>query len=240
MRYIIMHKTSAHWEAGAIPDSELIARVGRLLRELGSAGMLLGAEGLRPTSEGVRVRFSGSKPTVTPGPFEHGNELPAGFSIVRTTSLETAVDWATRQAGITGDLEVDIRPVTEPWDIGMQPRPADVATRRYMVLRKGTAATEGDRAPPADARSRLAQLIEETTRSGVHLVTETMRPSRRGRRYTNTANGISYFDGPFAETKELIGGYVIVSCTSFEAACRCAARYMEAVDATEVDIRELE
>jgi len=57
MRFIIMHKTNAHWESGAIPSPELIARVGTLLGELAKAGVLLGAEGLRATSEGVRLRW---------------------------------------------------------------------------------------------------------------------------------------------------------------------------------------
>jgi hypothetical protein len=239
VRCIIMHKTNAHWETGARPDRDLIARVRRLLGELHASGMLLAAEGLRPSSEGVRIRFDKGEHTVTPGPFDRGNELPVGFSIVRTTSLDEAVDWASRQAALTGDSEVDIRPVTEPWDLGMQPRPADLTTRRYMLLRKATAATERDIPLSAQARSQLTQLIDETARTGVHITTESMKPSRRGRRYTNSSNGISFFDGPFAETKELIGGYVIVSVDSFDAACECAARYMTTVDAEEVDVREL-
>jgi hypothetical protein len=58
MRFVIMHKTNAHWESGAIPSPELIARVGTLLGELAKAGVLLGAEGLRASSEGVRLRFA--------------------------------------------------------------------------------------------------------------------------------------------------------------------------------------
>ena len=87
-------------------------------------------------------------------------------------------------------MEIDIRPVTEPWDIGMAPTPADVSTRRYMVLRKATAATEaGSPLTHSQRAATLAQLIEETTATGMHLVTETMRPSRRGRRYKNSSDG---------------------------------------------------
>ena len=237
MRFIIMHKTNAHWEAGAVPDQALVARVGHLLGGLARAGVLIAGEGLRPSSEGVRLRFTGGERTIVRGPFERGNELPAGFSILRAASIDAAIDWATRQAGILGDVEMDIRPVTEPWDIGMAPRPAEVTTRRYMVLRKATAATEGGAPPP---RARLAGLIQETARTGAHLGTESMRPSKRGRRCTNTKGGISFFDGPFAETKELIAGYVIVEAESMDVASRLAAEYIEAVGAEEVDVRELE
>ena len=142
MRFIIMHKTSAHWEAGAIPTPELIGRVGGLLGKLAKAGNLLAGEGLRASSEGVRVTFSAGTRSVISGPFERGNELPAAFSIVRTRSLDEAIEWASRQARALGDGEVDIRPVTEPWDIGIGSRPAEIVTRRYMVLRKATDATE--------------------------------------------------------------------------------------------------
>ena len=77
-----------------------------------------------------------------------------------------------------GDGEIDIRPVTEPWDIGMDPRPANLVTRRYMVLRKATPATEAGVAPSPGQRAELSRLIEETTRTGVHLATETCVPAR--------------------------------------------------------------
>ena len=186
MRFIIMHKTNAYWESGATPSPALIARVGALLGELAQAGVLLGAEGLRATSEGVRLTFVDGACTVVNGPYEGVHELAAGFSILRSRSLDEAIAWATRQAEALGeDVEIDIRPVTEPWDIGMVPKPADVSTRRYMVLRKATPSTEADAAPSATSRAKFTHLIEETTRSGLHVATETMRPSRKGRRYKN-------------------------------------------------------
>jgi hypothetical protein len=240
MRFMIMHSTNAHWESGAIPGPALISRVGALLGELADAGVLLGAEGLRASSEGVRLRFAAGTRTVINGPFEGENELAAGFSILRTPSLEDAIDWATRQAEFLGDVEFDIRPVTEPWDIGIGAAPEDLSTRRYMVLRKATASTEAGEAPPSAQRTALARLIDETTRSGVHLVTESMAPSRRGRRYMNSRDGVSVYDGPFLETKELIAGYIIVSAASLEDAGRLAVQYLQTVHADQADLRELE
>jgi hypothetical protein len=74
----------------------------------------------------------------------------------------------------------------------------------------------------------------------MRVVTETMRPSSRGRRYKNSSNGLTMMDGPFAETKELIGGYVIVSAESLDDAGQVAAQYIKVVEADEVDVRELE
>jgi hypothetical protein len=236
MRFIIMHKTNAHWESGAAPGPELIARVRTLLGELAKARRLLGAEGLRASSEGVRLRFSAGARTIISGPFEGDNELPAGFSILRARSMTDAIEWATREATAAGDLEIDIRPVTEPWDIGMTPTPPDVTTRRYMVLRKATATTEAGVKPSPTQPSAP----EGSPGRGMRLVTETMRPSSRGRRYKNSSNGLTMRDGPFAETKELIGGYVIVSGESLDDAGEVAAQYIKVVEADEVDVRELE
>ena len=240
MRFIIMHKTNADWEAGAIPSRELIARVGTLVGELAKANLLLGAEGLRASSHGVRLRFSGGTRTVSKGPFKGENELPAGFSILRVGSLDEAMEWASRQAAVLGDVEIDIRPVTEAWDIGMIPKPENVTTQRYMALRKATADSEAGVPLSPKQQAEMARLIDETKRTGVHLATETLRPSARGRRYKNSRDGVRVMDGPFAESKELIAGYVIVSAESLEEAARWATRYIAAVEGDEVDLREAE
>ena len=237
---MIIHKTNAHWEAGALPSRELIARVGAMLGTLSKAGALESGEGLRPSADGARVRLQAGTRSVVHGPFAGGSALPAGFSIVRARSLDEAIEWAARQAGVLGGGEFDIRPVTEPWDIGMRPAPADVATRRYMIVRNASAATEGGQMASPEQRAALSRLADEGNRAGTHLASETLRPSARGRRYTNTRDGVRVTDGPFAEAKELIGGYVIVSAESLDEADRWARLYLETVDADEVDLREIE
>ena len=240
MRFMIMHKTNARWEAGAVPSPELIARVGSLLGEAAKANVLLGAEGLRPSSEGVRLRFAGGTRTLSRGPFQGENELPAGFSILRVESLDEATLWASRLATVLGDVEIDIRPVTEAWDIGIVPKPEKITTRRYMALRKATAASEAGVPLTPAQRREMARLIDETRSSGVHVATETLQPSARGRRYKNTREGVRFTDGPFAESKELIAGYIIVSAESLADAARWATLYVDAVEADEVDVRDLE
>lgn len=154
--------------------------------------------------------------------------------------MDEAIAWASRLAAVLGDVEIDIRPVTEAWDIGMTPKPDNVTTQRYMVLRKASAASEAGVPLSPKQRAEMAHLIDETRRTGVHLATETMRPSARGRRYKSSRDGISFTDGPFTESKELIAGYVMVSAESMEDAARWATRYIDAVEADEVDLRELE
>jgi hypothetical protein len=243
MRFVIIHKTNAHYEAGGGPGRELIARVGALIGDMVKGGVLQVGEGLRPSSEGVRLTFSAGTRSVTPGPFRGERELPAGFTILRSRSIDEAIAWATEQATALGPqqgVEFDIRPLTEPWDIGLVAKPASVTTHRFMVLRKATPETEAGVPPSPAQQTRLAGLIDAATRSGVHLLTANLQPSRRGRRLKNERNGIVMIDGPFAETKELLGGYVIVSAASLDEATRWAERYIGTVDTDEVDVRELE
>jgi hypothetical protein len=240
MKFIVMHKTSPKWEAGEKPSTELIQRVGGLIGDLVREKRFVTGDGLRATSEGVRVAFQGGHPTVTRGPFTGANELTSSFSIVRTPSIADAITVAAREAEILGDGDVDIRPVTEGWEIGVGEKPANVTTRRYMVQRKATPATEAGAAPTAAQRSALARLIDASTQAGVHLARETIRPSSRGRRYVNSRNGVSMFDGPFLESKELLSGFMIITADSLAEAGRWAERYLDVVESDEVDVLELE
>jgi len=229
MRFIIIHKTNARWEAGCIPDRDLVADVGNLIGELTSAGVLRAGEGLRASSLGARV---------TPGPFVGANELPAGFDIIRAATLDDAIRLACELGQALGDVEMDVRPVTEPWDIGLAPPPEDARSQRFMVLRKATAETESGASATAQRRAAVAKVM--AGKAGDLLATETMRPSSRGRRCKNSSAGITFTDGPFTESKELIAGFVIVEVASLDEASRWTARYIKTVRAGETDIYELE
>ena len=141
-----------------------------------------------------------------------------------------------------GDGEIDIRPVTEPWDIGMTPRPEAVTTRRYMVLRKATTATEAGAAPTPEQRPGAHETDRRNDARHVRAPRHRDDAPERGEdgatRIRATASRV--FDGPFVESKELIAGYVIVSAASLDAADGWVMKYLTAVEADEVDLRELE
>lgn len=239
MRVLLMHHTSPHWEAGAPPGPALVGRVGKLLGEMAEAGVLRGAEGLRATALGARLRVAGGGCTVAPGPFPGVNELPAGFAILRVRSLDEAVAWASRFAALWGDVEIDVRPLTEPWDLGMEPPPPEPAARRFMALRKADAASEAG-IPPAPEQSRaLRRLLGEARRAGLLLVSEGLLPSSRGVRYRFEGRGHTVTDGPFAESKELLGGYVILEVPSLAEARAWAPRYAAAVGCPSLDLRPM-
>jgi hypothetical protein len=239
MRFMIMHKTEPRWEAGAIPDADLIERVGKMIGEMASAKVLRAGEGLRASSQGVRLRFAGGKCTATPGPFAGSNELPASFAILRLASIEEAAEWAAKLAQVTGDTEIDIRPVTEPWDLGMAPKPEGLTTRRFMLMRKADRNSEAGVPPTPGQASATRTLLEEMTAAGVLLSFETLQPSSRGARIKASGGKRTITDGPFAEAKELIAGFVIVEVAAKQEALGWAERYIAAVGAAEVDVLAL-
>ena len=118
MRFMVIVKATAESEKeGALPDPQLVAEMNKFTDELVAAGVVLGYEGLHPSSKGARIKISGKNRTVTAGPFAETKELIAGFSIWQVKSLEEAIEWAKRGPNCSaGEYEIEIRQVFEPED----------------------------------------------------------------------------------------------------------------------------
>ena len=124
MRCMVIVKANADTEAGRMPSEALLTAMGKFNEELVKAGVMLAGEGLRPSSKGARVRFSGNKRTVVDGPFAETKELVAGFWLWQVKSLEEAVEWVKRCPNPTGDESViEIRPLMEAADFGAELTP---------------------------------------------------------------------------------------------------------------------
>jgi hypothetical protein len=118
MKVMILIKGTASSEAGALPGAALLSAMGRFNEELVNAGILLAAEGLRPSARGKRVRFSGSERTVVDGPFTDTQELVAGFWLWQVKSIDEAVEWAKRCPNpMPEDSVIEIRPVFGPEEL---------------------------------------------------------------------------------------------------------------------------
>ena len=121
MRVMVIVKATKQSEAEQNPaagDEKLLKEMGHFNEQLVEAGVMLAGEGLRPSKQGKRVRFSGQKRTVIDGPFAETKELVAGFWIWKVKSIEEAVEWAKRCPNpMPGtDSELEIRPVYETED----------------------------------------------------------------------------------------------------------------------------
>jgi PhnB protein len=120
MKFMIIRKADAETEAGMMPSEELIVAMARYNEEMVNAGVMRAGDGLKPTSRGARVRFSGGRPIVTDGPFTEAKELIAGYSIIDVASKEEAIEWVKRWPQIDGhgSVELEIRQVYELSDLG--------------------------------------------------------------------------------------------------------------------------
>jgi hypothetical protein len=119
MRFMVIVKADKNSEAGVLPDKKILTEMGKFNEELVKAGVMLAGEGLQPSSKGARVKFSGTKRTVTDGPFAEAKELIAGYWLWQVKSKDEAIEWLKR-APFDGGTEVEIRQVFEAEDFGAE------------------------------------------------------------------------------------------------------------------------
>jgi hypothetical protein len=114
MKVMVFVKANKDSEAGVMPSQQLVTEMMKYNEELAKAGILLAAEGLHPSSKGVRVQFSGKKQTVIDGPFAETKELVAGYWLWQVKSMEEAIEWVKRCPNPHNEEgAIEIRPIFE-------------------------------------------------------------------------------------------------------------------------------
>ena len=117
MRFMVIVKADENSEAGVMPSTELLTAMGKFNEEMVKAGVMLAGEGLHPSSNGARIKYSGKDRTVTTGPFAATSELVAGFWLIQVKSRDEAIEWMKR-APFDGGSEIEIRQVFDAEDFG--------------------------------------------------------------------------------------------------------------------------
>jgi len=122
MRVMVIVKATRNSEAGILPSEKMFAEMLAFNEELVKAGIMQNGDGLRPSSAGKRVRFTGDggPKTVFDGPFAETKELIAGFWLWTVKDMKEAVDWVRRCPDpMPGEeSEIEIRPFYEAEDFG--------------------------------------------------------------------------------------------------------------------------
>ena len=131
MKFVVLVKASQESEAGVLPKREMFEEMGRFNEQLAKDGVLLAAEGLRPSSKGTRLRFDGGRTTVIDGPFAETKELVAGFWIVQGKSHAEVVERFTH-APFDGGEVIEIREVYEVEDFGDAATPEMIDRERLL------------------------------------------------------------------------------------------------------------
>jgi hypothetical protein len=125
---MIIVKATGNSEAGVMPEEKLIAAMATYHEDLVKAGVLLDASGLKPSSKGWRIRYSGGKRSVIDGPFAETKELIAGYTLIQVKSREEALEWTRRfpnPVGEGADAEIEVRQLFELENFG----PSDAVER---------------------------------------------------------------------------------------------------------------
>jgi hypothetical protein len=240
MRFMVMHKNDKHTEAGERPPQELIAKMGEFIGEHARKGQFLGGEGLGASATRTRLTFRGGECTVKHGPYSGSNELPAATLLLVVESRDQAIGWAQRYGKILVDGEVELGPVTEPWDLGMMPKP-EHAPLRVLMLHKADTASESGQGLSSKQKADLTRLKTEMKKAGVLASSERLQPSAKSKRLVFTNHALRVIDGPFSESKELIGGFAVLQLPSIEVAIEVCRPYAEILGGTlEIDIRPME
>ncbi len=136
MKVMVIVKATQSSESGILPSTELMEAMGKFNEELVKAGIMLSGDGLKPTSNGVRVRFSGDQRTVSKGPFANVEDSIAGFWIWQVKSMEEAIEWVKRCPNpMPENSNIEIRPFYELEDFGDAVTP-EIAARDEHLRQK--------------------------------------------------------------------------------------------------------
>ena len=236
MRFMLMHKNDPHTEAGLPPPMELVQKMGAFIGEHAQAGRLIDGAGLAGSKARTRLIFRNGRCTTKHGPYGGEHELPSAMLLLKVRTREEAIGWAERYGKLLGDGEIELGKVNEPWDIGLMPAPENPPLQILLIDKADAASESGGRTP--QQKSALSRLKTEMTKAGVLVRTIDLQPSSKGKRLFFTNNNLRVLDGPFVESKELIGGFAVIDFANSDEAIAHCRRYAEILGGSlEIDLR---
>ncbi len=238
MHLMIMHKNDPKTEAGLSPQKQLIDQMGAFIGEYMKSGRFLDGAGLLGSASRTRLTFRNGQSTVKHGPYAGVNELPAATLLLKVSTREEAIGWAERYGKILGDGEIELGKVTEAWDLGLMPEPANPPLQMLLIDKADAATEAGGRT--TKQKADLTRLKTEMTKAGVLVRSIDLQSSASAKRLTFKNNDLQVTDGPFAESKELIGGFSVMDMPSIDETIAMCRRYAAILGGTvEIDIRQV-
>jgi hypothetical protein len=233
---MIMHKNDPHTEAGLPPPMDLVENMGKLIGEYAQSGRLLDGAGLGASKTRTRLTFRDGNCVVKSGPYRGEHELPAAMLLLKVRTRDEGLGWAERYGKILGTGEIELGKVNEPWDIGLMPPPENPPLQLLLIEKADEASEAGGRT--AKQKADLTRLRTEMTKAGVLVRSIQLHPSATAKRLVFTNNDLRVLDGPFSESKELIGGFAVLELSGPEEALAVCQRYAAILGATlEIDVR---
>ncbi|MES1206137.1 MAG: YciI family protein [Pseudomonadota bacterium] len=216
----------------------LVEKMGQFIGEHAQAGRFVDGAGLGASKTRTRLTFRDGTCAVKHGPYSGEHELPAATLLLKVKTREEAMGWAERYGKILGTGELELGKVTEPWDLGLMPPPQDPPLQILMIEKADQSSEAGTRGPKQKAD--LTRLRTEMTKAGVLVGAMQLQPSAKAKRLVFTNNDLRVIDGPFSESKELIGGFAVLELSDIDEAIALCRPYAAILGGTlEIDIRPL-
>jgi hypothetical protein len=202
--------------------------MGRFCAELHAQGKLTGGMPLHPEAEGVRVALRDGRAIVSDGPFAETKEVVAGFLVVEAESREEAVAIARRCPDARrGVLEVRLAP-----DRDVVPD-AGPGPRFLLLLHMSPDLTD----PDGSCLRAMLAFDDVLKREGSYVESSQLALDPPAARVAVRGGQALVTDGPFAETKEVAGGYYVVRAASRAEAVEIAKRCPHATNG-EIEVRQ--
>lgn len=243
MRFMVMHKQMEELpeNIASTPKFQiLIKEMGALIGEAMQKGTFKNGAGLKGTKYRTRMTFRGGECVEQQdGPYvgKH-NEHLAGFALIKVKSKEEALGYAKQFGKFMRDGEMEIGLVTEPWDLGVVPKPENPPLQ-FLLISKASKKSESGTPPSEKEQAELYALRDAWTKAGVFQFSEAVMPSSEAVRLQFKGKKRTVIDGPFAESKELIGGFSILELPTREEAIAWTDRYAAILGDVEVDVLRL-
>jgi hypothetical protein len=236
MRFMIMHKNDPSTEAGNPPPLEIVHEMGAFIGGYAATGQLIDGAGLGGSKTRTRLVFRNGQCTIKRGPYRGEHELPAATLLLKVKTREEAIGWAERYGKILGDGELEVGKLNEPWDIGLMPAPENPPLQMLLIEKADSSTEAGGRS--SQQKAALSRLKTEMTKAGVFVRSLRLQPSAKGKRLVFTNNALTVLDGPFSESKELIGGFAVMELSGMDEAIDLCRSYARILGGTlEIDLR---
>jgi hypothetical protein len=156
--------------------------------------------------------------------------------LLKVRTHDEAVRWAERYGKILGNGELELGKINEPWDLGMIPAPENPPLQMLLIDKADSATESGGRSP--QQKAALTRLRTEMTEAGVLVRSIALEPSANAKRLVFKNDDLRVIDGPFLESKELIGGFSVMDLSDMDEAIDLTRRYAGILGGTlEVDVR---
>ena len=112
---------------------------------------------------------------------------------------------------------------------------------RVMVIVKASPESERGDMPTEQLLTEMGKYNEQLVKAGVMLAGEGLTPSAKGKRVRFSGTQRTVIDGPFAESKELLGGFAVMDLSDMDETIAMCRRYAEILGGTlEIDVRPVE